>query len=146
MTEANQALIDASRSSEDEFFHDWIKGETPFPVCACRGDDLFSAYIQHCQRIRERNIASRRRFRIKLAHMNDWEHRKQVMAYENHHYSGKKKQVRIEIPGESWLAKSKQEKDYRKKPDESQDVWATRCILDFEQSLDGEQFGGLKAA
>ncbi len=142
MTEAKQSLIDASRSSEDEFFHDWINGETPFPVCACRGDDLFVAYIVHCQKIRERNIASRRRFRIKLAHMHDWQHRKQTWTYETYHCAGKKKQVRLEIPGESWIAKAIQQEDYRKKPEETQDIWATRCVLDFEQALKKAQDGG----
>lgn len=139
MTEAKQSMIDASRSSEDEFFHDWINGETPFPVCACRGDDLFSAYIMHCQKIRERNIASRRRFRIKLAHMHDWHHRKQIYIYDNYNHSGGTKQARLELPGESWLAKAIQKEDYRKKPEESQDVWATRCVLDFGQALKAAQ-------
>ena len=142
MTEAKQALIDASRSSEDEFFHDWVNGETPFPVCPCRGDDLFSAYIIDCQKKRERNIAPRKRFRIKLAHMHDWEHRKQVWIYPTYHCSGDKKQTRLEMPGESWAAKAIQKKDYRKKAEETEAVWATRCVLDFELALKTAHDGG----
>ena len=135
MTEAKQALIDASRSSETEFFEDWFAGETPFPVCACRGDDLYSAYVLYCQRIREKNVAPRRRFRLKLSHMNEWKHRSQVLVYKNY-YSGEKKQVRLEIPGDRWINQAAQKEDYRQKPGENQADWATRSMRDFEKALE----------
>jgi len=139
MTEAKLALIAASKSSEDEFFHDWVSGETPYPVCACRGNDLFDAYIRHCQKNRERNIASRRRFRIKLAHMTDWQHRKQVLAHDTYSCTGTARQVRLEIPGESWLKRSGAAADARQASGETQAVWATRCMLDFSQALDADK-------
>ena len=145
MTVAKQSLIDASKSSEDEFFQDWIAGETPYPVCACRGDDLFAAYIQHCQRMRERNVANRRRFRIKLAHMRDWQHRKQVHVHDSYFCTSTTRQVRLEIPGDTWLTMPSPKKDYRQPVGETQSVWATHCMLDFAKAVEENQ-PGLKAA
>lgn len=145
MTEAKQALIDASMSSEDEFFKEWIEGETPFPVCACRGDDLFAAYLLQCQRKRERNVASMRRFRVKLAHMNDWKHRKQIHVHSSYHMTDATRQVRLEIPGDSWITSAAQKEDYRQQASETQAMWATRCMLDFAKALE-DASPGLKAA
>ncbi len=145
MTEAKQALIDASRSSEDEFFQDWFAGETPFPVCACRGDDLFAAYVLYCQRIRERNVAPRRRFRLKLSHMNDWKHRAQVCVYDSYRFDGETKQTRLEIPGDRLITAHAQKEDYTKQPGETAQQWATRSMLDFAKAVEDLQ-PQLKAA
>jgi putative DNA primase/helicase len=148
MTEAKAALINASRSSEDEFLQDWVNGETIYPVCPMKGDDLFEAYVRHCQKNRERNIASRRRFRIKLAHLQDWSHRKQTYVYDSHHFEGKARQVRLEIPGDTWLQRAAargKEFDYRKEPGEDIAEWATRCMLAFSAKLREDEMNRLAA-
>lgn len=148
MTEAKKALIDASRSSEDEFLQDWVNGETAYPVCPCRGDDFFEAYVRHCHKNRERNIASRRRFRIKLAHLPDWAHRKQTYVYESHFCEGKTRQTRLEIPGDTWLQRAAvrgKDFDYRKQPGEDLSQWATRCMLDFAAKLKDDELSRMAA-
>lgn len=137
MTEAKQALIDSSQSSEDEFFHEWAAGETPFPVCACRSDDLYAAYVLTARRWHTPKIASRNRFRIKLAHLQDWKHRKQIHVHADYRMELPTKQMRLELPGETWLAKpAKGKEDYRQGDTETQAAWATRSMLDFAKALE----------
>jgi putative DNA primase/helicase len=145
MTEAKQAIIDASLSSEDEFFRDWFAGETPFPVCACRGDDLYAAYVLYCRRINERSIAPRRRFRLKLAHMNHWQHRKQVHVHDSYHFTPGTRQVRLEIPGDALINAyalamgAKCDQNYTQRAGETVAQWATRSMLDFAKAVDDAQ-------
>lgn len=139
MTDAKQAVIDASRSSEDEFLQDWQAGETDFPVCPCRGDDLYQAYILFCRRIGERSIAPRRRFRLKLAHLSGWEHRRREYMHDSYHCVGNVRQVRLEIPGPARLAEyvaAKPAVDYRQGDNEARAHWITRCVLDFAKAIE----------
>jgi len=82
MTEAKQALMRLSSSSELRFLTDWANGDAGLPVVPARASDVYSAYVRWCKNNGERNPRAANVFHATVLHLGGGWEKKKARVYE----------------------------------------------------------------
>lgn len=116
------------------FFRDWLKGETPHPVCACDSAQFYTAYVRWCHRSVEKP-RSHNNVSTYVGKQKGWEVRIKS-RFLTPDCTGVDKRVRMVLPPQIILEATWREgRDYRKRLHQTEAQWATQGHFAFAASL-----------
>lgn len=142
MTRAKAELIDRSLDSVERFLRDWQSGDVthdprqgPVPFCPCSSGQLYRVYLDWCRRMGEPRPRPENKFGGDVQKRQGWT--KAHRDRRESHNTARVVRQRFVIPSEESLtaaAKAGRD-DYRRRPEENQTEWLTRCFFDFDLAM-----------
>lgn len=129
-TQAKAELIQVSKASEDRFLDEWVEGETLWPVGPVASRDIYQAYLRWCSANGERFPRPSNQFLGNIKRRTGWRNQ-QYRVYDNCHYTGETKKLRMVVPAEEVL----QSHTAMPKEDQTQAQWLTAHKFRFSLAL-----------
>jgi len=137
MTQAKKNLITLSLPSDRRFIHEWVSGDTDWPICPCKSMDLYSAYIKWCKANGETRPRPSNQFLGMVGNMTGWENKK-ARVHETLLSGAKTQPMRMIIPSVEILQASSRDQP----PDKTSAEWLTECMFDFSNALEEKNLAG----
>jgi putative DNA primase/helicase len=144
MTRAKAELIDRSLDSVERFLREWQAGDVihdarqgPVPFCPCASSQLYRVYLDWCRRMGEPRPRPENQFSGDVQKRPGWA--KAHRDRRESHATARVVRQRFVIPGEEALSAAAKagRDDYRRRPEENQTEWLTRCFFDFDLAMGG---------
>lgn len=141
-TQSKQDLIDVSLDSVDRFMRDWLGGdvsfgEGPLPLCPAASQDLYAAYRRWCVHEGVGRPREQSAFLGHIIKIKGW-----IRGIKDRHQDnscmGPTVRSRMVIPSAEALAAGAARNgadDYRKRDEETQAQWLTKCFFAFNRAL-----------
>ena len=136
-TQAKRDLMDVGAGNVQRFIRAWLGGDihingAVLPVCPCGSSDLYRAYMHWCREDGVRNPREQNQFTGELAKLPGWD-KGHKDRYDTNDCVGKPSRQRFMLPSatvlEQWARAG--QIDYRRRDDETQTQWLTRCFFAF---------------
>lgn len=137
MTDAKRALIEVGSDSIERFLQDWSVGDIEgVPFCPAGSSQIYALYLRWCRDHGEKFPRTSAQFGSRIGKRPGW-WKGHKDRNDNLHAPEARIRMRFIVPPDAAMRDSPAGKAWRKKPDESETQWVTRCYFAFDNATRG---------